>query len=234
MTTPGYQLVLPSGLQTCPRASCNMKRATRVPASSTVRMNSASNIMAKWYQTAISAVPPNALEKMCAIPTANAGAPPVRLKSVVSPTAFASRAMSDELTAYPQLEMVSAALCGAMPTIALGLLMAKYVPGCNTQAAIMAITPTKDSQAMAPYPTKRTCDSLAMSLGVVPLEMSEWNPLMAPQAIVMNANGKIFPANAGPLPLEKMVSGGICNCGRTAMMPIASSAIVPSLTNVLR
>src|SRR5580704_11987816 len=43
----GYQLVLPSGLYTCASASCTMKRATRVPASSTVNMKSASNISAK-------------------------------------------------------------------------------------------------------------------------------------------------------------------------------------------
>ena len=61
-----------------------MKRATRVPASTVVRMNSASNMIAKWYQTA-SSVSPNALEKMLAMPTASDGAPPVRANSVASP-----------------------------------------------------------------------------------------------------------------------------------------------------
>ena len=66
-----------------------MKRPTRVPASSVVRMNSASNMIAKWYQTA-SSVSPNALEKMLAMPTASDGAPPVRANSVVSPISLAS------------------------------------------------------------------------------------------------------------------------------------------------
>ena len=55
-----------------------MKRPTRVPASTVVRMNSASNRMAKWYQNAISALPPNMPDRMCAMPTASVGAPPVR------------------------------------------------------------------------------------------------------------------------------------------------------------
>ena len=55
-----------------------MKRATRVPASSVLRMNSASNMIAKWYQSAITAPPPSECAKMCAIPTASEGAPPVR------------------------------------------------------------------------------------------------------------------------------------------------------------
>ena len=48
----GYQPVRPSGFQTWPRISCTMKRPTRVPASRTVRMKSASNMIAKWYQSA--------------------------------------------------------------------------------------------------------------------------------------------------------------------------------------
>jgi hypothetical protein len=47
-----------------------MKRPARVPASTAVRMNSASNRMAKWYQKAIIALPPIAEAKMCAMPTA--------------------------------------------------------------------------------------------------------------------------------------------------------------------
>ena len=35
----GYQLVRPNGFHTWPRASCTMNRPTRVPASSTVKMN---------------------------------------------------------------------------------------------------------------------------------------------------------------------------------------------------
>src|SRR3954471_18092111 len=124
---------------------------------------------------------------MCAMPTANAGAPPIRLNNVVSPTARASMAMSDAVMGYPQPEIVCAATFGAAPTMAAGELIAKYVPGCSTHAAMVAITPTKDSAIMAPYPMKRVCASFATSLGVVPEEMSEWNPLIAPHAMVMNA-----------------------------------------------
>ena len=40
-----------------------MKRPTRVPASTAVRMNSASNRMAKWYQNAIIALPPRTVDE---------------------------------------------------------------------------------------------------------------------------------------------------------------------------
>ena len=80
----------------------------------------------------------------------------------------------------------------------------------------------------------RVSVSRAISLGVVPLEIKEWKPLMAPQAMVMNAKGKIFPANTGPVPSTKRVSAGMCSVGCKATMPMPRSAIVPSFTNVLR
>ncbi len=80
----------------------------------------------------------------------------------------------------------------------------------------------------------RVSGSRRISLGVVPLEISEWNPLMAPQAMVIKAKGKILPAKTGPDPSMKRVSGGMCSVGRNAMIPSASSAIVPSFTKVLR
>src|SRR3990172_7570684 len=52
-----------------------MKRPTRVPASSTVRMKSASNMIAKWYQMPSSRSPPIEPLKMWAMPTASDGAP---------------------------------------------------------------------------------------------------------------------------------------------------------------
>ncbi len=69
-----------------PIESCSMKRATRVPASTAVRMNSASNMMAKWYQKLIMAVPPMNCCMMWARPTARVGAPPVRETMLSSPT----------------------------------------------------------------------------------------------------------------------------------------------------
>ena len=82
-------------------------------------------MMAKWYQIAITACPPRLLEKMWAMPTAKAGAPPVRLKSVCSPTDWARTCISPALTGNPQLLMVAAAASGACPTIPAGLLIAK-------------------------------------------------------------------------------------------------------------
>ena len=66
-----------------------MNRPTRVPASTVVKMNNASNIMAKWYQNACSAVPPMTEEKIWLIPTARVGAPPVLPIMESSPTALA-------------------------------------------------------------------------------------------------------------------------------------------------
>ena len=65
-----------------------MKRQTRVPASTVVRMNSASNRMAKWYQMPISSLPPIMPDRMLAMPTASVGAPPVRDMMLVSPTSL--------------------------------------------------------------------------------------------------------------------------------------------------
>ena len=93
---------------------------------------------------------------------------------------------------------------------------------------------TRDSAIIAPYPTMRASVSRRISFGVVPLEISAWKPLIAPQAMVMNAKGKTFPANTGPEPSMKRVSGGMCNTGRSATIPNASRAMVPSFTNVLR
>ena len=49
---------------------------------------------------------------------------------------------------------------------------------------------------------------MAIILGVVPEEISEWNPEMAPQAMVMKQNGKILPAKIGPVPSTKRVKAG--------------------------
>ena len=58
--------------------SCSRKRPTRVPESIVVRMNSASNMIAKWYQYASRPCMPGSAEKICAMPTASDTAPPVR------------------------------------------------------------------------------------------------------------------------------------------------------------
>jgi hypothetical protein len=85
-----------------------MNRPTRVPVSSVVRMNSASNMMAKWYHSAMSPWP-NAPLRMCAIPTASDGAPPVRPSRVFSPTSAARALIWSGVTAKPQPRITSAA-----------------------------------------------------------------------------------------------------------------------------
>src|SRR5580765_1758129 len=110
---------------------------------------------------------------MCAIPSASEGAPPVRENSVCSPTFCASVVMSATVTGNPQPEMVATAAAGAAPTIPAGEFTAKYTPGCNTQAAIIAIMATKLSSSMDPYPTGQECHSLAIIFGVVPDDISE-------------------------------------------------------------
>src|SRR5260370_31193093 len=99
---------------------------------------------------AVSASPPRLLVKMCAIPTAKAGAPPVGLKRFCSPTALASEAISVAEMGKPHEVIVLVAISGVLPTIPAGLLMAKYWPGIIVQAAIVAIMATKDSASMAP------------------------------------------------------------------------------------
>src|ERR1019366_8771493 len=176
--TPGIQLVRPSGADTFPSRSWSMNRPTRVPASISVRMNRASNMMAKWYQKPITAWPPPELAKMCAIPSASDGAPPVRENSVCSPTLCASDDMSPTVTGKPQPEMVATAAAGVAPTIPAGEFTAKYTPGCSTHAATIAMMATKLSSSMLPYPTGQAFDSLEIIFGVVPEEISEWKPEM--------------------------------------------------------
>ncbi len=63
-----------------------MKRQARVPASTAVKMNNASNKIAKWYQNAIIERLLKISEMICAIPIAKVGAPPVRERIELSPT----------------------------------------------------------------------------------------------------------------------------------------------------
>ncbi len=91
-----------------------MKRPTRVPASIVVRMNSASNMIAKWYHSARPGpvkTPPSTL----AIPTARLGAPPVRESSETSPICFASACICSGVTMKPHSAIFAAADCAVPP-----------------------------------------------------------------------------------------------------------------------
>ena len=81
---------------------------------------------------------------------------------------------------------------------------------------------------------KRASLSRVSIFGVVPDATSAWKPLMAPQAMVMNAKGKSLPAKTGPVPSTNCVIAGIRSGGSTTRMPSASSRMVPIFMKVER
>ena len=101
--------------------------------------------MAKWYHSAIAVGLAETRANMCAIPTANVGAPPARLNMVLSPRSVASAFICCSVTGKPD------ALTFATTSLGVPLaLIAKYSPGCSTQAAIIAMSATIISVTMAP------------------------------------------------------------------------------------
>ena len=82
---------------------------------------------------------------MCAMPTANVGAPPARLNIVDSPRFVASVCISCSVTGKPAAETFATTSVG-VPFV----LIAKYSPGSNTHAAIIAINATIISVTIAP------------------------------------------------------------------------------------
>ena len=69
----------------------------------------------------------------------------------------------------------------------------------------------------------------------MPLEISEWKPEIAPQAMVMKQNGKIFPATTGPEPSTKRRQRRHLQIRQHQQrFRSASAKIVPSFMNVLR
>jgi hypothetical protein len=174
-------------------------------------------------------------EKIWLIPTARVGAPPVRPIMVSSPTALAVCWRVSGLTENPKPFTAWEADWTVSPRRTGLAFIAKYTPGSRVVAAIMAITATKDSISIAPYPIMRTCDSFWMSLGVVPEAISEWNPERAPQAMIMKTNGKSEPAKTGPWPLKaNSVNLGMCIGGSVKAMPTASRSMVPIFMKVER
>jgi hypothetical protein len=84
-----------------PIESDSMNLATLVPASTVVRMNNASNMIAKWYQNALSPTPPSTSLSTCDMPMASVGAPPVREMIDSSPTSAAAWLNRFALTSAP-------------------------------------------------------------------------------------------------------------------------------------
>ena len=128
-----------------------MNLPTRVPASSVVRMKSASNMMAKWYQSPSMLAPPKTLWNIMAMPTAKVGAPPVFPMSVGSFISAARFCISARVTGKPAaLTRSMTAWCTATVGGSAGVLMAKYWPGWRAQAAMMALSATSISVTMLP------------------------------------------------------------------------------------
>ncbi len=100
-----------------------MKRPTRVPASTVVRMNRASNMIAKWYQKA-RRPSPVAPAKIVDMPIASVGAPPVRATSVCSSTPRAAASSAPGVIAKPRPLTASLADCTVVPTSAAGAFIA--------------------------------------------------------------------------------------------------------------
>ena len=92
---------------------------------------------------------------MCAIPTANVGAPPAREIILLSPTSAAIWFKTSGVMTKPQLVTVceAAKATSAIPPgfkTLIGLFMAKYTPGSMIEAAIKAIIATNDSINIPP------------------------------------------------------------------------------------
>ncbi len=98
----------------------------------------------------------------------------------------------------------------------------------------MAMMATNDSMSIPPYPMSRASPSWRSILGVVPDATSAWKPLMAPQAIVMNAKGNSLPANTGPVPSMNLVRAGSLSGGSTTRIVTARSRMVPIFMKVER
>ena len=81
---------------------------------------------------------------------------------------------------------------------------------------------------------KRASLSRVSILGVVPEATRAWNPLIAPQAMVMKAKGNSLPAKTGPVPSTNCVTAGIRSGGSTTRIPSASRRMVPIFMKVER
>ena len=69
---------------------------------------------------------------------------------------------------------------------------------------------------------------MSIILGVVPEPTREWNPEIAPQAMVMNTNGKSLPGMIGPPPWMKEDRAGAWMGGATRIVETTSAKMVPS------
>lgn len=87
-------------------------------------MNSASNMIAKWYQKAFIPAPPKTPAKISDMPTARVGAPPERPTRVSSSTALAAAVSCSGVMVKPRFLTASAAVSTVGPSSAAGEFMA--------------------------------------------------------------------------------------------------------------
>ena len=103
-----------------------MKRPTRVPASTAVRMNSASNRIAKWYQNASIALPPTACaEDLRHADRQRRRAAGARQDAGLADVLGGLRRSVSGVIVKPQPEMTCAAFAAVVPMTAAGAFIAK-------------------------------------------------------------------------------------------------------------
>src|SRR5262249_51060265 len=135
-----------------PTRSWIMNRSTRVPASTVVRMNSASNRIAKWYQIPMTVWPPRKDDRMLAMPTASVGAPPARqwLRLPLPPWPLCG--LCGGAPPPPKTESAGGGGGGGAPTPPPELFTAKKTRGWTPPPPITPMRATNASISTPPYP----------------------------------------------------------------------------------
>ena len=116
-------------------------------------MNSASNMIAKWYQNALRLSPPNTRCSTSDMPNASVGAPPVRDTIECSPTPLAASLICAAVAGAPDspsLLTYCAAVAAVPPVCGAGALSVKYRCWLMIDAVISAMIATNDSVIMPP------------------------------------------------------------------------------------
>ena len=200
-----------------------MKRLTPVPAWGTVRMKRASNMMAKWYQNAMTAWPPRVWKKCCAMPRAMrrraAGAVE---QGLLADRVRQRRHLAGVLREPPCADGVRRG-SGSLPHDAGGAVDGEVDAGLQDTGRDHG---HDGDHGLGHHATVAERSGFRFRAGSV-WAWCRWKSgnetrLMAPQAMVIKAKGKILPANAGPVPSAERVRGGMCRgAGRNATMPTA-------------
>ena len=184
-----------------------MKRPTRVPASSVVRMNSASNMIAKWYQSAIAVGPAEHVREHVrhADRETRRAAGAREQRRLADVAARAARMLGRVRARSPSCESLPPPLAAVVPMSA-GRRVDREVDAGREHAGgdqrhhrdQRLHAASRRSRSM------RASGSRSSSFGVVPDEISAWKPEIAPQAIVMKRTGTACPAKTGPAAVDEL------------------------------